>query len=341
MLYMITKQQVVLTTNKHQLFLERFEAIQYAKELSDIQNIWKKNKTPVIISNQFCHLDIVSYQLIEIPEELIREDKIDDFIDFCHHHEFECGEYRTGEIYDTKFERCFLCEMARHKGFESLAKYNQFVEKPVDCIIYESENFFVIPTLGQFIPGYLLIIPHQHIMSNAELDNITRQELLDVMEDIKYILKLTYDCSKVLVWENGTGNSGQGKAKDSVVHAHTHIAPSYLTPLDIKKMSGFKFQEISTKELSAFNQHSYLLIKDINDKWLINNDSNVYIPRQYIRQLLANEYKIPGEQWNWREYPFKDQIYQTHSDILTCLAENWDKLPERIKSNTKKYVKKF
>ena len=80
-------------------------------------------------------------------------------------------------------------------------------------IVYQSDNFFVIPTLGQFINGYLLIIPISHIMSNAELDSSLREEFLTVLDDITYILELTYHTSNFLVWENGTGNSGIGKVK--------------------------------------------------------------------------------------------------------------------------------
>ena len=208
-----------------------------------------------------------------------------------------------------------------------------------DRTIYSSEHFFVIPTLGQFIPGYWLIIPYEHVMSNAELDFSTQKELLDVIEDMKYLLNLTYGCSDFLVWENGTGNSGRGKAKDSVVHAHTHIAPSCLTPQKIKELSGLYFQKIPTQELSSFNLHSYLLLKDIGDEWLISSNPNVYIPRQYIRQLLAEEYGISGEQWNWRKYPFEEQMYQSVRDMEQIILKNWNSLPSRIKTNTSKYVR--
>lgn len=205
--------------------------------------------------------------------------------------------------------------------------------------VYESSNFFVMPTLGEFVCGYLLIIPKQHVMSNAELELSIEKEFLSVLEDIVYILNLTYNTSHVLVWENGTGNSGIGKAKDSVVHAHTHIAPSNLDANQIQIISGFSFKEISTTDISLYGKHSYLLIKgEDDDNWIINDDENLYIPRQYIRQLLAEEYSISGEQWNWRIYPFKDSMYKTRNDILSTLKNNWDKLPKRIKENTKKFL---
>lgn len=204
--------------------------------------------------------------------------------------------------------------------------------------IYSSEHFFAITTLGEFIPGYWLIIPYEHVMSNAEVDFSIQKELLTVIEDMCYLLNLTYGDSSYLVWENGTGNSGRGKAKDSVVHAHTHLVPSTLTAEKIEELSGFHFEKISTEELSKYSLHSYLLVKDTANTWRISNNPAVYIPRQYVRQLVADEYGIPGEQWNWRQYPFKEQMMQSYYDMANAIRKNWDNLPDRIKANTFEYV---
>lgn len=202
--------------------------------------------------------------------------------------------------------------------------------------IYRSENFFVIPTLGQFVTGYLLIIPYQHIMSNGELSREHLEEFQIVLSDIEYILKLAYPEAKgVLVWENGSGTSGKGKAKDSLVHSHVHIAPTGLTADAIKEMAGFPFTELGIMDLPKFKEHSYLLMRcPDKEKWLINNDPKVYIPRQYVRQLIAEEYNIPGDAWNWRTHPYEEKMHETIRDITSALLENQSQLPERIRNNT-------
>ena len=202
--------------------------------------------------------------------------------------------------------------------------------------VYRSENFFVIPTLGQFITGYLLIIPYQHIMSNGELSREHLEEFQIVLSDIEYIIKLAYpDAKGILVWENGSGTSGKGKAKDSLVHSHVHVAPSGLTADEIKDMAGFHFDELGIMDLPNFKEHSYLLMRcPDKERWLINNDPKVYIPRQYVRQLIAEEYNIPGDAWNWRTHPFEEKMHETIRDISSALQENFSKLPERIRNNT-------
>ena len=217
---------------------------------------------------------------------------------------------------------------------------NNFYDYKLDMnrVIYKSENFFVMPTLGEFILGYLLIIPIEHAMSNAELSTSLQEEFLTVLNDISYILRLTYQTSDFLVWENGTGNSGKGKAKTSVVHSHVHIAPSKLTASKIKEISQFDFDEISYNELSLYGNRSYLLIREKENNWFINSNPEVYIPRQYVRQLLAQEYKITGDAWNWRTNPFPELMIKTIDDISFTLKSHWNKLPERIKQNTKSFL---
>ena len=206
-------------------------------------------------------------------------------------------------------------------------------ERPV----YRSENFFVIPTIGQFVNGYLLIIPNAHIMSNAELSSEHLEEFYTVLNDIEFILKLTYpNFKEVLVWENGSGSGGKGKAKDSVVHSHVHVALSDLTSHDIKALSGFDFEEIELKDLAIYKSHSYLLVKNPdNEKWIINNNPEVYIPRQYVRQLIAEEYGIQGEAWNWRTHPFEEKMHQTVDTIIAALEKNQCILSERIRNRTR------
>ncbi len=233
-------------------------------------------------------------------------------------------------------------------GFPSIAdcKYCNYMKANFyDALIsnyrvtYTSSNFAVMPGLGQFINGYFLVIPFRHIMSTAELTSPNLLlELFEVINDMKYILRLTYNCSNILVWENGTGNGGYGKAKDSIVHAHVHLAPSSLSATLIQSISGFSFKEIHSKEIFDFGERSYLLIQgNEENQWFINDDPELYIPRQYIRQLIADEYNL-GEVWNWRTHEFSDKILQTMADVNHALKNNWNQLPARIRKRVSPFV---
>ena len=205
--------------------------------------------------------------------------------------------------------------------------------------VYKSSNFFVMPTVGEFIKGYLLIIPNEHVMSMAELSPDLHQEFLDVLDDVITILKLTYPIQDFLVWENGTGNGGIGKSKNSIVHSHIHVAPSKLNIQKIQQLSGFSLTKISYEDLTSYGNHSYLLVKgNSTDEWWINDNPDLYIPRQYVRQLIAEEYELFGDSWNWRTNPFIYLIKRTCNDIQNALIRNWSSIPSRIKKNTKSYL---
>lgn len=204
-----------------------------------------------------------------------------------------------------------------------------------EAMVYRSENFFAIPGSGQYAKGYLLVMPIRHIMSNAELTSEHMEEFKGVIEDIETILKITYG-KEVLIWENGSGNGGVGKAKDSIVHSHVHFLPSTLTTDDVAKISGFPFTRITLEDLHLYTQNSYLLMRT-PDKvhYVINDDPKLYIPRQYLRQITAWEYGVPGDLWNWRKYPFVANMRQTVTDIKKALIEHKEELPDRLKANTR------
>lgn len=251
---------------------------------------------------------------------------------------FDCdiGDYKSNssDLNNTSdASDCPYCRYFNNNDCDA----NSNVNKPV----YRSKNFVVMPTVGEFIKGYLLIIPIQHVMSMAELSENLQFEFFTVLNDVTEILKLTYPIENVLVWENGTGNGGIGKAKNSIVHSHVHIAPSNLTAEKIHQLSGFPLTKIYYNELSSYGNNSYLLVKDNNMNnawWYINDNPNLYIPRQYVRQLLAEEYELSGDSWNWRTNPFIYLIEATCKDIQNALINNWSKLPKRIKQNTADFL---
>lgn len=330
---MITKKRVVLITSKQELFLERFEAIKFAHKLADIQYIWSKNKTPVIIKDKFSYLDVIGYNLVEIPEELIGN--INQFIDFCHKNEFECGEYRTGEIFDTNLERCFLCEIAKHKGFESLAKYNQFIDKPVDCIIYESPNFFVVPELGAIKQGYLMIVPKKHILSVAQFPKELMPEYQEVCEDVEKILIEAFKGKTVSFMEHGSGPSGKTSHKRSIVHAHTHVVVDFTLENKFKEMIQMKF----CKDISiAKDVHYFSYQEGAQGDLLIAMDPEVYVQRQFPRQVMAEELGFAPDQYNWRWYEFYEVIDATLFHLYRMLRLEKE---GRIFDRTRDFVEGF
>lgn len=225
-------------------------------------------------------------------------------------------------------------------------------QDPMDCVfcryfagkpdheqpsIYETENFVLMCNTGHFTPGSLQIVPRKHVMSCAEFDKETRDELLEVIADAKYILKEVYGMD-TLVWENGSGNGGHGKDKSSIVHAHIHMNPCDMNILEVSASKGIVPVKINYYDLPKYAEESYLLIQDYNLEWYIVSNPNIYIPRQYVRQLVAEHIGLPGDLWNWRKYMFLDEVLETAKTIHEYLVSHKDTLPARIIERTKHFA---
>lgn len=331
---MITKKRVVLQTEKKEPFLDRFEALKYVENTSEIQRVWQNNKTPIMVANHISKLDIISYQLIDVQEDLIGD--IQAFTAFCHSHEFECGEYRTGEVYDTKFERCFMCELARHKGFLDLVKYNQFVEKPVDCIIYESPNFYVVPELGALKQGYLMIVPKRHILAVAQFPEALMPEYHEVCQDVEEMLLKAFNGKTVSFIEHGSGPSGKTSHKKSIVHAHTHVVVDWCLKKKYQEMVQMKVcNDISV----ARDVHYFSYQEGTKGDLLVSMDPEVYVQRQFPRQIMAEELELAPDQYNWRWYEFDEITHASLFRLNKMLREEQE--GSRIWTRTRDFVQGF
>ncbi len=235
----------------------------------------------------------------------------------------EIGDLKTNtaEVHEDGPITCDYCDYL--KGIYTGSKR----------LIYRSNLFFILATVGQFDYGQLLIIPIRHVMSNAELNDEELAEFKEVLEDVEYLINLTYSKSATMVWENGSGRSGVNKARDSIVHAHVHVYPSKLTAETVERKSGLLFKDISLGEIRNYADDPYLLMRSNKDHnvWKICSTKDVFVPRQYIRAAVAEKMGITDDRWNWRKYPFYDKITQTIIQIREAVNNNWDSVPERIK----------
>lgn len=331
---MITKKRVVLeTTNKGNDFFERFEAIEIIERLSQIQDVWSRNKTPMLSKESVAKLSITSYQLVEVPEEIIGD--IEAFTDFCHNNGFECGEYRSGVIYDTNEEPCIFCQMAKYKGFFNLENYNQFVEKPVDCIIYESPSFYVVPELGALKQGFLMIVPKEHILSVAQFPEELMPEYLEVCKDVEEILLKAFNGKSVAFMEHGSGPSGKTSHKKSIVHAHTHVVVDFELKEKYQRMVQMKKCENIS---DASDVHYFSYQQSTDGQLMIAMNPEVYVQRQFPRQVMAEELGLAPDQYNWRWYEFDEITDATLFHLNKMLRREKS---GRIFERTRDFVKGF
>lgn len=209
-------------------------------------------------------------------------------------------------------ECCFCTE------YEDPSKSQFFSEigNQIGCvsrILLETDNWYVIPTIGSLTIGYVLLVCKQHYLSLANIDRKLFFEMLDLKTSVESILvrQLGLHC---VTFEHGTPNP-LSKGANSVDHVHVHVLP-FKRPIwkDIMAtMPKTNFEVVDNYEnlyTSWQNKSpdSYLLFQDVDQKiYYISDASNM--PSQLFRRCLAPH--LGMECWDWRSENYSDNIIRT------------------------------
>lgn len=333
---MITKSKIVLLASKEVIGRCTYEAIELITDVQLVRNVWRRNKTPLIEKDTTAAKEAtMMYLTLEIPEYIFRPD---DFVEFCHKHAFESGEFISGEKIDTAKEECVLCDIANHMGIQGPTYiFNAKTQNSFNMIIYESKNFFVKIELGSIRKGMLMINTKKHILSAAEIPREQKEEYFQVMRDIEFLLKSIYGEATVLFFEHGSSPDGISSHKRSIVHAHTHVAWGVEFPEEYKKMVCLKPSTL--EKVKGTKYFSYQ--EGTKGQFLAVNDPNVYVQRQYPRQVIALMEGITNSAYNWRVESFDYNMDKTFEDIYMYLTENKEFLSERILKATEGFIKGY
>lgn len=331
---MITARKVLLITNNEEVVkkLRRFEAISEVKNETEKGKVWVLNKTPILLTSK--NEDELN-DAISIPFDEI---EIEDFTKWCYKIGFEPGEFCTGVKFDTREEPCVLCSLVGHKAISPDTRIYNSETIEVDMIIYESTNFIVVPELGSIKPGYLMIIPKKHeYLSIAQIPQRYIPEYIQVCEDIEFILKGAFGNRPVSFFEHGSGPSGFTSHKKSIVHAHTHVICDFMLQQKYLDMVQMK----PCPDLSvARNTHYFAYKVGARGNRLCCYDDEVYVQRQFPRQIMAMELGLAPNLYNWRNTSFIENIHTSLYRIWKYLLADTN-LSYRITERTENFVIPF
>jgi diadenosine tetraphosphate (Ap4A) HIT family hydrolase len=311
-----------------------FHACTVIKTLNSqiLENVYHYNKNAVYFSKtyQISWQNMYNPIIIRLTEEETDVSKsilginniIEDFPKILDSKNVDVGDHSSQDSSNMVTQspnECLLCRIRDHNT------------ENVEHILYETKNFYVVPGTGAFFEGYLMIVPKDHVMSFALLEESKLREFYRVLDDIRFIQESIYG-KKVFAFECASGRTGAGKHKTSIVHAHFHLAPTDMPVLQEVNKSGIHPQPIQKEALCEYGEHPYMLYVDQEDNWSIACDPNCYYPRQQPRQVLANWmdcYKI----YNWRFYPFREKMDIIATQFREFCRNNYNNLPEWVKTS--------
>lgn len=181
-------------------------------------------------------------------------------------------------------------------------------------VIFESDNFFVVPSIGQIVEGYLLICSKQHFISVSQFP----QKLLPEFEEIKSKVRdiLTKYYIAPIFFEHGP-TAVNKKGGCCVEHAHLHAVPVNVDILvDLLK----NFQ---AKKIEDFSPLVQQLEKNIPYFYYENQAGGKYlfelsdpVSSQYLRQLVAVKIN-QKDKWDWMQYPGWEEFKRVIEKLKT------------------------
>jgi ATP adenylyltransferase len=178
-------------------------------------------------------------------------------------------------------------------------------------VIYEDENFILMPPLGQFMEGGLLLLTREHLLSLAHL----RPELFDALERlltaIRQALMARWGVSP-LIFEHGPAPD-RGKGLCCVDHAHLNIFPA---PVQVHPhLASRLHSEVgSLADLRKLRraEFGYLFVQENDGSRRVYDGQDV--PTQLVRRIIAAQMGVP-DRWHWRDYPGFDELLATYNAL--------------------------
>lgn len=173
-----------------------------------------------------------------------------------------------------------------------------------NTIIEETKYFYILPTLGSLVDGYVLIVTKRHINSMSELNDNELEEYKTIIAKYQKLFNKIYNKTPI-VFEHGTPNQNSKMKANSVTHAHTHIVNiNFSNEKEILEKYNFK-------EINDFKE----INKNMNYiKYISNN--KIYITykfpsvSQLMRILIAEELNYK-DKFDWKKERFDENIIST------------------------------
>jgi inosine/xanthosine triphosphate pyrophosphatase family protein len=213
-------------------------------------------------------------------------------------------------------ESCVFCvELSGDPDsiFEQLSEGSQ-----KDRVVHTSTSFVLLPPLGQFMEGGLLLLTRKHVKSMAFLEADKVQELEDLISEVRSMLHQAYGTAPVF-FEHGPG-LGHGKSTCCVDHAHLNIFPAEVNLMPL--LQRFPGHEISSlAELASLREFTddYIFVQHGNGTRTVHFSNS--FPSQFIRQEITKQLGFP-ERWHWVIYPGLDELRATYNRLKGAFAEH-------------------
>ncbi len=112
----------------------------------------------------------------------------------------------------THNPNCFFCDAVSKP------------DEPENLVVHRGKKAFVIINRYPYASGHVMVVPDAHVSSLVELDNATRNELINLLAETEVLLKNIYHPEGFNIGANLGSAGGAGVPG----HFHFHIVPRWV-----------------------------------------------------------------------------------------------------------------
>lgn len=223
-----------------------------------------------------------------------------------------------GDVLDCLHGSCWSsCPFCAELSGDPGSVYEKLVEgDPRNRVVHLSTSFVLVPPLGQFMEGGLLLLSRQHMKSLAFLNASQVVELEDLVSEVRATLRAAYGAYPVF-FEHGPGH-GRGKSTCCVDHAHLNIFPA---DVDLRPfLRHFPGHPVgSFAELAALRDRTddYIFVQNGDGTRSVHFSED--FPSQMIRREITRQIDCP-ERWHWRDYLGVEELRATYNRLRGAFA---------------------
>lgn len=201
------------------------------------------------------------------------------------------------------------CPFCAELEGESVTVFSNMIGGRLDSrIVYEDDNFVLMPPIGEFMEGGLLLLTKRHILSFSQLDEALFEPLERLLAAVSLALRERWG-STPLIFEHGPAPD-MGKGVCCVDHAHFNIFPA---PVAIHPHLAGRMH----RKMDRLHDMRRLRNAEFGYLWVQENDGTRHaydgfeVPTQRVRRIVAAGIGKP-DRWHWRDYPGYDELVTTY-----------------------------
>lgn len=198
--------------------------------------------------------------------------------------------------------------MARQNSKSSCPLCSRVVEQrsasPFDQVLADGDHSLVVPALGMFVPGYLLVVSKEHVGSFALLGSEALDGVNSMIASAEQLLSPRF--GEYIRFEHGQGPDPTMRAGGCIDHAHIHLLPveHAVTVHLLTSLEWSPFQEF--RDLATLDKTSYAYLGVENRHY---RTIEVSLPSQWFRHQVGQA--LAKDTWDWAAYAGSRELTET------------------------------